>query len=152
MSLLQELHKPYVPLEPRTCFLGRVQGVSRRTATPSSLDMPDLGGRNGYYRMVFSQPCCGHLASSPERHEHDIISVFFQLSFCQCLCLTPKALVNSISSLILIGRRRCIKKQVASPVAGLWLGEALGWGGSTAGVLLSSPGSSLPASLPSVFP
>lgn len=43
---------------------------------------------------------------------------------------------------------QCIQKQVASPVAGLWLGGALGWVGEQ---LESSPAPHAAASLPA-FP
>lgn len=59
MSLLQELHKAYLRLEPA------FWNVLRRTALPSGLDVPGLGGPDGCRHVVFWQLCWDHLASCP---------------------------------------------------------------------------------------
>lgn len=57
----------------------------------------------------------------------------------------------STTSLSLIGRRKCIEKQIAFPVTGLWLREAAGLSKRTAGVLQGASPYSAPASFPRAF-
>lgn len=83
---------------------------------------------------------------------HDRAVCFLPAVIPLAFVLTQKpSAAASTTSLSLIGRRKCIEKQIAFPVTGLWLREAAGLSKRTAGVLQGASPYSGPASFPQPF-